>query len=152
MTGLGHIFEHAPWFILVATRVGGLFATAPMFSSSALSRKARLFVILAFAVVTYPLIPLGHIDHTPSNLLMLAPIAAGELLIGVSLGLFALIPFVCVQLAGLMMSQQMGLALADVINPGLDINGSNLGQLLYYVTFAIYASLGGMELIFITPF
>ncbi len=150
MTGLGHIFQHAPWFILVATRVGGLFATAPMFSSSGIPRRVRLFIILAFALITYPLIPLTHISSVPADLWILAPLAAGELLIGAALGLFALIPFACVQLAGRMMSQQMGLAMADVINPGLDINGSNMGQLLYYLTFAIYASLGGMELIFIS--
>lgn len=150
MTGLGEIFQHGPWFILVATRIAGLFLTAPMFSTSTIPRQARIFIILAFAAITYPLIPLDHIESTPTNLLMLAPLAAGELLIGVSLGLFALVPFVCAQLAGLMMSQQMGLALADVINPGLDINGSNFGQLLYYLTFVIYAGLGGMELLFIS--
>ena len=58
-------------------------------------------------------------------------IAVGEFSLGLVLGLGVLITFSGLQLAGEMIDQQTGLALGEISNPGMEINGSMTGQFLF---------------------
>jgi len=68
-------------------------------------------------------------------------------IVGMALGIFVAIPFASVQLGGMVMGQQMGLGIAQVINPGADISGDILGQMLYIMTMGAFVWVGGLELL-----
>lgn len=141
------ILPHVVPWVLVLSRMGGLFLLAPLLSSEMIPRQARLFLLLALTGVVYPLVDTSSMIGADIDLYSLGPMIACELLIGGTLGLFALIPLVSVQLGGLLMGQQMGLGIAQIVNPATNIEGDNVGQILFMMTMAGFVVVGGLELL-----
>ncbi len=136
---------HAPAFVVITARVGGIFLLTPLLSASTLPVRARVLLILALSVAVYPLAqPLG-LEHATLDLAHLAPLIAGELLVGVCIGVIATIPILSVQIAGKLMGTQMGLGIADTVDPNADIQGDTLGQLLFMIAVAAFLAAGGLD-------
>ena len=72
----------------------------------------------------------------PPTLVDYAWIVGGELALGVVLGLGVFTILSGLQLAGEMIDQQAGLALAEIFNPGFGANGSITGTLLFWLGVA----------------
>lgn len=141
------ILPHVVPWVLVLSRLGGLFLLAPIFSSTAIPRQVRLLLLLALTGVVYPLVDPGPFLGHGVDLYELAPAIAGEVMIGAALGLFALLPLIGVQLGGLLMGQQMGLAIAQILNPATNISGDNIGQTLFMMTLTGFVMVGGLDLL-----
>jgi flagellar biosynthetic protein FliR len=142
---------HLPVFIGVLARIGGLFLTAPVLSSRSVPRVVKVMLVVGLTIAVYPgaSAALGGVTAPQRlDLLALAPIFASELIIGASIGLMAGIPMIAVQLAGVVVGQQIGLGIAQVVNPATDIEGNDLGQLLYVLALAAFLALGGVEVMF----
>jgi flagellar biosynthesis protein FliR len=144
---LDPILPHAGPFLLVLCRLSGLFLAAPLLSSPAIPTQIKVFTLLTLALTIYPTINLHHEVPADLDLYMLAPMVVGELIIGLAIGLTATLPFFAVQLAGLLMGQQMGLGLAQIVNPGFGIDGDNIGQMLFLLTLVSFVFIGGVELL-----
>lgn len=74
----------------------------------------------------------------PSSILNYAWIAAGELSLGLMLGLGVYIFMSGLQLAGELIDQQSGLSLSNVVNPAMGVSASNSGQFLFLVGTIIF--------------
>lgn len=142
------ILVHVPTFLVVLARVGGLFLLAPVLSSAMIPRQYKVLLILILSVSVYPVIDHEAAAAVRMDLFGLAPAIAGEMLIGAVIGLIALLPLVAVQLGGVVMGQQMGMGLAQVVNPAIDIEGDAIGQMLFMAALAGFVALGGIELMF----
>lgn len=142
------ILPYVTGFVLVLSRISGLFIMAPMLSSQAIPRQIKAALVLVMTLAVFPTVDLEHTAGLRPDLYELAPLMAGELLIGGTIGALALIPFMAVQLGGLLMGQQMGLAIADVLNPAIDIQGNSMGQMLFMMTLVGFVFVGGFELLF----
>lgn len=144
------ILPHLPGFLLVLTRFTGLFLFTPLLSPTLIPRQVLVLFAAAMALAVYPTI--NHQASLPPrlDLFSLAPMMASEILIGAAIGLLASIPLITAQLAGLIMGQQMGLGLATVFNPAVNIEGDNLGQLLFTIAIAAFLVSGGLESLFST--
>jgi len=137
--------HHVTPFVLVLSRIGGIFLVAPILSSSAVPRQVRVMLVLGLTAVVYPTIPIRFEAPVSLDLYALGPVIVRESLIGIVVGLIALLPFAAVQLAGLMMGQQVGLAFAQIVNPAADIEGDALGQFLFHLAMAAFLVFGGLE-------
>src|SRR5262249_1884336 len=126
--------------------VGGLIATAPLFSFGALPAKLRLILALALALVITP-IELSAPPATPPNVPVYAAQLAGESLIGAMLGLGVMVLLAGAQLAGQIISQMSGLSVADAFNPMLGEESPILGNLLQMTALAIFVAIGGHRLL-----
>jgi flagellar biosynthetic protein FliR len=73
-------------------------------------------------------------------------LVAGELLVGLTLGLGVQMMFVAAQVAGQLISQVSGVSLADVFNPALETEVPLFSHLLHLFTLAIFLTLGGHRL------
>jgi flagellar biosynthetic protein FliR len=142
------LLPHVPGFAAVLSRVTGIFVFTPLLSSAALPRKVRVAISFALAVAIYPIADVHAVAGQTFDLIELLVLVAGELLIGAAIGLIATIPLMSVQLGGLLMGQQMGLGMAQVVDPAMDIEGDNLGQILFIIAVATFVSIGGMEALF----
>lgn len=142
------LIPHLPAFALVLSRLTGLFVFAPLLSSAMLPRQIKALLAFALATAVYPAI--DHAATIPAGLDIfgLLPLMAGELAIGLSIGVLAAIPLMTAQLAGLISSQQMGMGLAAVYNPSIDIEGDVIGQILFFVALASYLAAGGLEVVY----
>ena len=82
----------------------------------------------------------------PATAIDLVRIGVGEFALGLVLGLGVLTILSGLQLAGELFDQQSGLALGEVANPSLEINGSTTGQFLLMLgttVFLLMEPLGG---------
>jgi flagellar biosynthetic protein FliR len=153
MQGIGPLLEMVVPWMLVVTRVAGLFIFAPMVSSVTLPFKARALVAATIGLAATPLVigtsPGGQVVG-PIDLVSLPWLMLSEMMIGLSMGLIAVLPLLALDLAGVLMGHQMGLNLARVYNPESDAEIDALGQTLFFVGFAAYIAAGGVESLFIT--
>lgn len=141
------LMPHVAPFVLVLSRVGGLFMFTPLLSSGSIPTRVKVMLALALTLVLYPTVEPEMARAIPLEVWSLVPAIATEVVIGMALGIFAAIPLMTVQLAGLLMGQQMGLAIASVLNPNADIPGDNLGQMLFLMTLVSWVYVGGLELL-----
>jgi len=141
--------QHVIPFQLVLFRIAGLFVFAPMLASTGVPVQARTLLAVALAVAVYPMVP-THAQSAPDlDLLQLVPMIASETLLGVSMGLIALLPLIGMQMGGQVAGHQMGLGLAQSFNPALDVDSDVTGQLLFFLGVTIFIAVGGIEALFV---
>lgn len=137
-------------FMLVLTRITGIFVFTPILSS--LSIPTRFKAMLSFALAA-AVFPMAEQATLPAQALLDLPtlglIMFSELLIGVSIGLIASMPIIAVQMAGFIMGYQMGLGLGQTFNPEMEGADGVLDQLLFTMGIAVYVAAGGLDLILI---
>jgi flagellar biosynthesis protein FliR len=133
-------------FTLVLTRFSGLVMTAPVFGSLEVPVRIRALLAFALSLLITPT-QLSARVASPATLVDLLILVAGELLIGLTLGLGVQILFLAPQVAGQLISQLSGVSLADVFNPSLETEVPLFSQLLYLFTMAIFLTLGGHRLV-----
>ncbi|MFG0246047.1 MAG: flagellar biosynthetic protein FliR [Phycisphaerales bacterium JB052] len=149
MPDLTPILAHAIPFMLVLTRITGVFLFTPLLTSSSVPTSFKVLLAFTFAIAIYPFVPVGTVPEV-MTLAQLVPLMFSELLIGTVMGLIMGIPMIALQMGGYIMGYQMGLSLAESFNPELDTNSSVIGQLLFYLSIFIYIGVGGFEIIFVT--
>ncbi len=137
-------FYLAPFFAFtfVLARVSGLVLTAPTFTGSYIPRQVRVFLAVGISLVLMPTQWNARFD-APTNLGDFAILMAGELLVGMVLGLGVAILIAGLQLAGQVIAQMSGMALADVLNPGSENELPIFSSMLYMVGLAVFVVIGG---------
>ncbi|HZZ71942.1 MAG TPA: flagellar biosynthetic protein FliR [Pirellulales bacterium] len=133
-------------FTLVLSRISGLVMTAPIFGTQQIPATIRAFLAFGLALLVTPLQTSAGFTP-PGELLSLSLMIAGELLIGVALGVGISILLSGVELTGQIISQMSGMSLADVFNPGFDENIPVFSQFLNLLTLSLFAILGGHRMV-----
>ena len=130
-----------PVFALVLFRLAGLMMTAPLLSSSSMPIRVRIGFVVGCAVVIFPLVSV----HVPARLELVDVVVGGvrELTIGACMGLAVATMMSGVEIGGLMIGQQAGIALGQVFNPVQDRQTSIVGQIYSIVLILIFLSVGG---------
>ena len=103
-------------FFAVLVRVAAILMSIPVFSGRNIPVVLKAGFVLAVSLVLYPLVhvePSVPVAATPLFVIGLA----GEILLGVAVGLIVRTIFAGVQLAGQLAGYQMGMAIANVIDP-----------------------------------
>ena len=103
-------------FLVVLARVGGLVTFAPFWGHRAAPVKVRAVLAFVLALAVTPVV-LPRLAAPPDNLLGLALVLAGELLVGCALGFVGRLVFGAVEVAAEVVSSQMGFGLAHTIDP-----------------------------------
>lgn len=138
---LTQLLPHIPAFMLVFFRLSGIFIFAPVFGSSVLPIRVKVLMSLALAACVYPIVP----PQLPISLNMgtIAFAVGSEILIGLVIGYGASLPLIAMQIGGQMMGHQLGLGLAQVLNPEFDEQTEVLSQFLFISSLAIFLMLNG---------
>lgn len=129
-------------FALVLVRIGALVAVTVMFGSIAVPFRLRAAFALALAAAVTPF-ELDKGVSVPPSLLAWLVLAGAEALVGLVLGLGVMILFSALQVAGQVISQMSGMQLADAFDPGFGGNVPVFSQLYFYVTLAVFLTIGG---------
>jgi flagellar biosynthetic protein FliR len=147
MNDVQSILDHVPTAMLVIFRIGGLMIYGPVFGSSVVPARVRVFLAFIIGLATYPLLSAQHAVNLDlqSNLWLLVPMIAVELMIGMIIGFMASVPLLAMETGGLIMGQQMGLGFARFYNPAIDDEADILGQILFFMAIAIFLMIGGLE-------
>lgn len=150
MINIQPILDHIGPFLMVLFRLSGLFVFAPMLSSSIIPARARVLFAVVLTLALYPMLPSAQQAPIELDLLRLAPAIAGEVLVGVVIGLLATLPIFAAQLGGLIVGQQAGFTLGQIFNPALEIEADAFGQLFQFLAIFIFVAMGGLEILFLS--
>ncbi len=142
-------FLNAPWVettllaaMLGMVRPGAALLAAPLFGAASVPLQLRLVLALALAI---PAMASGHVavPDPATSLATLGVTVAGEVLIGLAMGLVVQMAFVAATMAGEVIGNAMGLGFAAMIDPASNQHSPALGQLLMLLaTFLFFASNG----------
>ena len=131
-------------FVLVLTRVGGLFVLAPIFSARALPAQAKLVAALAFAMALTPVAARGQ--QIPTDAAGITVLVVKEAVVGLAFA-FALSAIVAaVQTAAGLIDTMSGFSYASLVDPFSSVQGGVFGQLYALFVAVVLVVTGGDQI------
>ncbi|MFA7403601.1 MAG: flagellar biosynthetic protein FliR [Pelobacteraceae bacterium] len=104
------------FFMLVLSRVAGIFAALPVFGGRTLPLRIKVITILMITLVCFPALSV-QMPQVPSDAFTLALLAFSEIMIGLTLAFITQIIFAAVEFSGQIIGMQMGLTISSIIDP-----------------------------------
>ncbi|OLS63495.1 flagellar biosynthetic protein FliR [Pseudomonas putida] len=133
-------------FILPLFRVLAVLMTMPVFGTSLLPQRIRLYFGVAITVVIVPALP----PMPPVEALdMSAMLLVGEqIIIGALFGLSLQLFFQAFVIAGQIVAIQMGLAFASMVDPANGVNTTVISQFLTMLVTLLFLAMNGHLVVF----
>jgi flagellar biosynthetic protein FliR len=139
------IIEKLLGFVMVLTRISAFFLILPVFGwkSIPLRIKVALTVLMAifFSMITPLPVDSGQVSVVEAILLL-----ANEATYGLALGLIATFVFAAVKFSGRIIEREMGLAMAEILDPLTGESTQPLGGLLEMIFILLFLSANGHHL------
>lgn len=133
-------------FMMVLTRISAFFLVAPVFSwkSIPVRIKVAMTVLVAFffTIVAPTVIPQGQVPPLKAVLLL-----CNESLYGLALGLIIAMLFAAVRFGGRIIEQQMGMNMAEVLDPLTGDRSQPLGMFMEMMFILLLLSANGHHLL-----
>lgn len=105
--------------LVIGGRISGLMLFVPFFSHSAVGARIKAALMVALTAVLYPVLSPTVQPPAPGRWPW---VVASEILIGIALGIITNLVFEGVQLAGQIMSLQMGYSLVNILDPQTQVD------------------------------
>ncbi len=123
-------------WVLVFLRTGAFFLGIPLFAGKLIPVKVRTAFGLLFSILINPLVPanLELANHFVGAILL----SLNEICIGLLLAMTVRMIFFAVELAGHLISYEIGLMASNSVNPLLGSTDSTITTLLYYFSMLIF--------------
>ena len=135
-------------FIAILTRLSGLFASAPFFSTYPIPRQAKVWLAAVIAFVLFPIIQASTGFVLPTSVPALMVILIKEFIIGFAIGFCSNIILVGVELGANMFSTQMGLSVSTALNPLSGSASPVLAQAYVLLAGMVFLCVNGHHLMF----
>jgi flagellar biosynthetic protein FliR len=125
---------------LVFMRVGGIFVSAPVFSSRNIPARVKVLMTAAITLVSLP--ALAQKVSAPAWTGLNAYIASAlvEFVVGVCIGLIMAVFFAVIQVAGQMLDTQVGFGIVNVVDPQSGMQMPLLGNFLQMIFLLVFFS------------
>ncbi|MBF0425291.1 MAG: flagellar biosynthetic protein FliR [Magnetococcales bacterium] len=146
MDFLGYSTGEVDRILLVLTRISGLFLAAPFFSRSVGPMRIRVLLIVALTLVIFPLVPPWP-GEGKSHVGAMVLAGASEMFIGAMIGLLTQWVLIAVQLAGNLIGFEMGLSMAQVMDPTSGMQENVVSNLLYTTGLILFLLVDGHHLL-----
>lgn len=127
-------------FLLIVCRVGSAFLAMPGFSESDVPTRIRLIFALGLSLALTPLLE-NKMPALPGSALALFVLMAGEMLIGIFLGLLVRTLLTVVHAAGNMIATQSALSVAAAFDPTSANQSAVVGNLLSLMALTLFFAL-----------
>lgn len=131
-----------PVFLLAFFRVAGVMMPAPLFGSGIVPPMVKVFLSLLMAVLFVPFVahPAAPVDP---NLGVYVFAVARELGIGLLIGFAAAMVFAAVQFGGQLIDQELGIMMANILDPLTNEQISIIGQFKLFLAMVVYLLIDG---------
>lgn len=133
-------------FILVLTRVSAFFLVTPVFSSQVLPARIKTALVLLLSIFFASVSPCS-INFTEISELESVFLICSELIYGLALGLITVFIYSAVKLAGQMIEREMGLSMAEVLDPMTGENAESISILLDMLFILFFLSANGHQML-----
>lgn len=121
-------------FFLIFLRVVSILMIVPIFDSKNIPPILKVSLAFSLSIVLFPIIKIDS-GIFYNNSVSFAIGVAGEIMIGVAIGISVKLIFAGIQIAGQINGIQMGLGLSNVMDPTMEGQVSTIGQ--FYNLFAL---------------
>ncbi len=129
-------------FIMIMTRVGAFFATAPIFSWDAIPNRTKVTVAIFMSLFISSTI-VCPIDGSSLSLIEVIIMMSMEILYGLAMGFIVEFLFASVKLGARFIERQMGLSMANVLNPLSGEQGQPVGMIMEMVFILYFLNING---------
>lgn len=123
--------ENLEFYLLVLVRVSSLIMSAPVFSYRSIPMRIRAALSVFVSLVVIAAIPVIPLEY--SGVLGYSVLILKEMLLGVTLGLMCNLCFYIVSFSGQLMDMEMGLSMASMFNPMMNMQISITGNIYTYL-------------------
>jgi flagellar biosynthesis protein FliR len=107
--------------LVIGLRVSGLVLFAPFFGGASIPPRIKIVLVIAITAVLYPLYaPRVQVATTPNW----TALVASETVIGIAMGLATNVVFEAAQMAGQILSVQMGYSLVNILDPNSQVDST----------------------------
>lgn len=124
--------------MIIGLRVSGLMLFAPFFSSVSIPPRIKIVLVLAITAVLYPVfapqLTAVAVSHWPT-------VVASETLVGIAIGLATNTVFEAAQIAGQMLSVQMGYSLVNILDPNTQVESTVVATFHQMLAMFIFLAL-----------
>ncbi|MBZ4682585.1 MAG: flagellar biosynthesis protein FliR [Fusobacteriaceae bacterium] len=125
-------------FLLIFSRIAGIFIVAPVFSHNAITQKVKIGISAFISILLYNSLVIQESKFYNINFSNLISFLIKEMLLGAILGYVILLVFSIVQTASQIYSVNMGLVMASVFDPISQFQIPVLGQIKYLVLMGLF--------------
>ena len=129
-------------FMLVFFRITGLMFMAPVFGSAQMPPPVKVWLSFVVALIIFPIIDRTGAAIAPNTGLYAYAVLV-ELGLGILIGFAASLVFSAAQMGGMLIDQEMGLSMANVIDPITNQNLSVIGQFKLLMAVMVYLMIDG---------
>ncbi len=137
-----------PAFLLTFVRLSGLLIAMPILSYPMISNRVRIALALMITFMLFPSLEQANL-HFTSNLDLFTAVTK-ELIIGLMLGLGTRIIFESISWAGAFMGRQMGIAMANVMDPTSSGQIPIVSQFWLLILVVYFFTVNGHQMLFET--
>jgi len=135
-------------FMAILTRISGLFASAPLFSTYPIPFMAKIWLAALIGFILFPIVQYNTHFIAPTSVPALTVILFKEYLIGYAIGFCANIIFAGVDLGVNMFAIQMGLSASQALNPVSGGTSPVITRAYTYLASMIFIILGAHQWLF----
>lgn len=125
------------WFLLV--RLSAMVLTLPVLSFRIVPSHLKIVLVIALSVSLYPAVRTQHMPVLQGPL-HLGMLILGELCLGMLVGFLVQVVFAGIQLGGMLMNQQMGLSMANILDPQNGQQTSIIENFQYVLAILLFFS------------
>jgi flagellar biosynthetic protein FliR len=133
-------------FLLPLFRIAALLMTMPVIGTQLVPLRVRLYLSLAIAIVLVPTLPpMPQVDAISLRTLLLV---GEQVLVGALLGFVLQLFFHAFVVAGQIISMQMGLGFASMVDPTNGVSVPVLGQFYLMLVTLLFLAMNGHLVVF----
>ena len=134
-------------FVLVLTRMSGIFFISPFFGSLNVPIQLRAVTAIAMTMIIFPVIVRETVVTAPGSLLMFAGTVIQEMFVGWLIGFVAFVVMAAINMSGKIMDLQIGFAVANVMDPTSGQQSPLIGSFLYNLSVIYLLVVNGHHII-----
>jgi flagellar biosynthetic protein FliR len=132
---LAHMLSSA---LLIGLRVSGLVLFAPFFGSAVLPTRIKAVLVVAITALLYPV----YSPHLAGvNMHQWPLLVASETMVGIAMGVATNVVFEAAQMAGQVLSVQMGYSLVNILDPNTQVDSTVVAFLHQSIAMLIFLGL-----------
>ena len=133
-------------FLLIWARISAAFFVVPVISSRYIPIRVRAIASLLMAILIFPWASRQGVS-IPDSMGLYALVVGKELVVGLVLGFILYIIFASFQLAAQFFSIQIGLGVAQVLDPITQEETPLMGYLFYAVAILVFLNINGLHMV-----
>ncbi|MHC4790387.1 MAG: flagellar biosynthetic protein FliR [Planctomycetota bacterium] len=133
-------------FALVLTRISAFFLVLPVFGWRNIPIRVKVSTTILLALFFSMIMP-STIDASQVSTLKAVLLLANEATYGLALGLIVSVVFSAVKLGGRIIERQMGMAMAQILDPLTGARARPLGSLLETIFIILFLAANGHHLL-----